>query len=301
MSEPNIVIKSKNGRRKQKIRTNREKEKFKKPDMKSSPSVEEVAWRSNTAKQPVNQDPTFSWSAMWPFLFSIIGAILVGVILGFSVLTLFADPSQSDQKAGVKTHQQKPGLSAFLIQVGKESENPPYRQRKQLRLKGLSVVMTKEKPYRLLLGVAVEQKQAAKLVQLYQRQGIDVKAKQWNFQGREKDVPVVLHPIIKVGHPLFQRLSSFAVAQLQKDNPTKHDFSPERQQYQLMLKHYRQKRKQLQPMQRKQVIQMLQAMEQAVESGAAWSRHPSDPLLQQMQEGLVRYIMAYRHLVEGKR
>lgn len=301
MSEPNIVIKSKNGKKKQKIRSN-SKKKFQKPNPKQTTSVEEVTWRSNTAKQPVNSDPSFSWTAMWPFLFSIIGAILIGAILGFSVLTLFADhTSPPQQKTGAQTHLQKPGLSAFLIQVGKESDVPPYSQRKQLRLKGLSVVMTKESPYRLLLGVAVEQKQAAKLVQLYQRQGIEVKAKQWNFQGREKDVPVALHPMIKVGYPLFQRLSNFAITQLQKENPPNHAFIQERKQYQQMLKNYRQNRQQLQPMQRKRAIQMLQAMDQAVESGAAWSRHPSDPLLQQMQEGLVRYIMAYKQLVEEER
>jgi hypothetical protein len=301
MTEPNIVIKSKNGRKRQKIQSRKREKKFQKLNPKSTTSAEEITWRSSPVKQPVDHEPSFSWQAMWPFLFSIIGAILIGVILGFSVLTLFADHSSKSVQKTAQTHQQKPGLSAFLIQVGKETNVPPYRQRKQLRLKGLSVVMTKEQPYRLLLGVAVEQKQAAKLVHLYQRQGIDVKAKQWNFQGREKDVPTALRPMTKVSHPLFQRLASFAITQLQKENPSKHNFVQERKQYQQMLKHYRQGRKQLQPIQRKQAIRMLQAMEQAVESGVAWSRYPSDPLLQQMQEGLVRYIMAYKQLVEVER
>jgi stage II sporulation protein B len=269
---------------------------------------------------------------MKQLLLSVGGAILIGSVMGFSVLNLFfADSSSFHSAKSIDDHlpdplsapsapksgqapapsatiaSSLPRLEVVLLQAGNFAERSGAQKMLQsYRTHGLAAVMSEQSPYRVFLGVGSNRDDALKLSSIYQRQEINVYLKELGIEGNAPPLSQTdrkkLSAMIQTGNQLVQALGLLSVRDIHTDarqgaNPFA--FQPQ------FTQSYRQWVTDCQTMEaslpvgaRAPLIDMTRALDQAIQSGQEAQKHPSQALLWQIQEGLVRYVVAYERLTQ---
>jgi hypothetical protein len=296
------------------------------PDSEIHWGVSRSPFSSMRAKRPGyakrNRQP------MGTVLLSVGAALVLGTIMGFSVLNLFFsdDPVLSprsidshlernpapENESGPKQQQTVlplADLNAVLLQGGSFSEKGRAQQTIQShRSKGRAAVMTDASPHRIYLGVANNRDDALKLSVTYQKDKVDVYLRDLSVQGdrvrlsRETTEAVKqdLTRFVEDGHQIFQTLAGTTTSYLGSSSSSRFpDPSGLVEVHRRMMDAGTRLEKQLPSGARPHLQGMMVAADQAVQSAREAGQNPSAPLVWQTQEGLVRYALAYEALVSA--
>ncbi|WP_165875722.1 SPOR domain-containing protein [Hazenella coriacea] len=265
-------------------------------------------------------------------LIAIGGAIIVGTIMGFSILSLFFsdDSSHSDRsidahlppKQVTKTNQESPGtstrvktgklvfpeLKTVMIQAGNFSEKTGAQKTVQTyRTQGLAAVMSEQSPYRIFLGMGLSRDEALKLSAIYQEKDIPVYLKELNISGATPSLPyevsVQLPQALQQGNRIFIELGQASVQEIQvrsQQAQTPFKFKEEwLEQHKKFVTEIQMVENLLPVEAQESLTGMSRALDQAIQSGQEAKNNPSQALLWQIQEGLVRYAISYDQLVKS--
>lgn len=283
-----------------------------------NPFLSKRKWRKKTDSNNLTQ-----------LLLSIGGAILVGTVMGFSVLNLFFSDDSTHSSSSIDDHlpdsnvtQVKkehsstgsgsstagtsvplPALQVVMLQAGNYSEKAGAQKMVQnYRTQGLAAVMSQQAPYRIFLGVGMNRDDALKLSAIYQKQDVDVYLKEIKIQGHvQKEQSDKLSTIISTGHKLVQELGEASVRDIKSDSSQAPAFTFQPSminQYQQFVTKSQTMEASLPEPAKESLAEMIRALDQAVQSGQEAQKNPSQALLWQIQEGLVRYVTAYEQLVQ---
>lgn len=267
------------------------------------------------------------FSSAWQMIFSAGAALAIGTIMGLSVLNLFFNDNATYSSRSIDSHlkqpadvgekektahetsgsaQSLPPLQTVMLQAGSYEEKAGAEKAvNQYRVKGLAAVMSEQAPYRIYLGLAPNRDLALKLSAIYQEQDVSVYLKDFHLKGEVALAPEVnrsLQDTLEQGNNLVQQLSSLSAGAIQgtKEQGTSlnvpGNLSAEFQNFVVQMQSVKEK---LPSDSKEPVDRMIQAMDQAVQSGNAAQKSPSQALLWQMQEGLIRYSVAYERLIQS--
>ncbi len=266
-------------------------------------------------------------SRIWQIILSVLAALIIGTVMGFSVLNLFFAENSTHSSRSIDDHlqlpspaaekrdqvhettassQPLPALQAVMLQAGNFSEKAGAEKMvKEYRAKGLAAVMSEQAPYRIYLGLAPNRDLALKLSAIYHKQDVSVYLKDVQLNGETSLEPEIYTPVnraLKLGNGLFQKLSAQSA---QTIGATASDKAQSFEITEELTKDYQQFVVQTQPAKnhlpaeaRQALDRMIQSLDQAVQSETAFSKKPSQALLWQMQEGLARYLAAYEQLLQ---
>jgi stage II sporulation protein B len=265
-------------------------------------------------------------------LLSIGGAILVGAVMGFSILNLFfADSSTFHSSKSIDDHlphplsaqsvpkqgnppapsatiaSSLPRLEVVLLQAGNfEERSGAQKMLQSYQTHGLAAVMSDQSPYRVFLGIGLNRDDALKLSSIYQKQDIHVYLKELGIEGSAATLSQTdrkkLSTMIQTGNQLVQALGLLSVRDIhtntrQGANPFA--FQPNfTQSYRQWVTDGQALEASLPAGARAPLTDMTRALDQAIQSGQEAQKHPSQALLWQIQAGLVRYVVAYERLVQ---
>lgn len=265
----------------------------------------------------------------WQLIFSAGAALVIGTIMGLSVLNLFFNENAAYSPRSIDSHLKQPadvgerektaeetsGLSQALpplqtvvLQAGSYEEKAgAEKAMNQYRVKGLAAVMSEQAPYRIYLGLAPNRDLALKLSSIYQEQDVSVYLKDFHLKGEvslDPEVHSALQETLKQGNSLVQTLSSLSAGAIQgktQEGTTLHVPANLSEQFQNFVVQMQSVKAKLPSDSREPADRMIQSMDQAVQSGNAAQKSPSQALLWQMQEGLIRYTVAYEKLIQSLR
>lgn len=266
-------------------------------------------------------------SRIWQIVWSALAALIIGTVMGFSVLNLFFAENSTHSSRSIDDHLQWPSpaaekrnqvhettapsqplpeLQAVMLQAGNFSEKAGAEKMvKEYRVKGLAAVMSEQAPYRIYLGLAPDRDLALKLSAIYHDQDVSVYLKEVQLNGETALKPEVYTPVnqsLKLGNGLFQKLSvrsAQAIGSSASDKAQSLKITEElTRDYQQFVVQTQPVKTQLPSEARQALDRMIQSMDQAVQSGTAFQKNPSQALLWQMQEGLTRYMAAYEQLLQ---
>ncbi|MCS1351437.1 hypothetical protein [Mechercharimyces sp. CAU 1602] len=268
-------------------------------------------------KQAVTQRPFVT------LLLAVVSAILLGVVLGYSILVLFFTDSSSSSSQSIDAHLQNepknittdkkeaggamaslPTFQVTLLQAGSFNEVAGAQEKvEDYRSRGRAAVMTDQKPYRIYLGVSVKRDDALKLSAYYQKDEVDVYLKDLSLKGSAtKELTQKVEPVLLTGIELFTMLEEVTVAGMGgREEAVASKLAEEKLQkgYQSLIQQQEDTLKALNEEQTEYMKTMTQALDQAVQSAFVLKKSPSEAILWQMQEGLLRYAIAYNQFVSS--
>ncbi|WP_028775487.1 hypothetical protein [Shimazuella kribbensis] len=254
---------------------------------------------------------------------SIAGALLVGTVMGFSVLTLFFSEHQNanhnsidahlptptpektpvaDRKVSDKKHVvgkpigiSLPVLKVALLQAGNyQLKSSALKVSEQYRTKGFAAVMSDQAPFCIYLGVANNKTAAQQLTKRYAAKGITVYVKEQTFSGEGQKLDGLLETL-KIGNQLFEQLQAISVNSI--TTTSKIAFPSNIKEQQLRFMKANQKSNVYPPETRDAMIELARGLDQAVQGAMELSKHQNSTLAWFIQEGLVRYATGYEHLL----
>lgn len=259
-------------------------------------------------------------------LLSVGAALVLGTIMGFSVLSLFFSDDPALSPRSIDSHLERTrsvenepaakgqesilylaDLHAVLLQGGSFAEKERAQQAIQShRSKGRAAVMTDASPHRIYLGVAINRDDALKLSVTYQKEKVDVYLKDLNAKGDrvrlaeetlravKQDLPRFVEDGHRIFHTLAESTTSFLGGSPSTGFP---DPSNLAEVHRRMMDAGTRLDKQLPAAVRPHLQNMMMAADQAVHSAREANQNPSAALIWQTQEGLVRYALAYEALL----
>ncbi|MFC4078385.1 hypothetical protein [Salinithrix halophila] len=289
---------------------------------------EGIEWGSPYSRKRSTQGK----KAVGALLLSIGAAVMIGTLMGVVVLSLFF-PEGSDSSAGsidshlktVPSEVEKeiagkkkeskqeiptvtiPKLTAVLVQGGTFQEKAGAGKTvMNQRTQGLAAVMTDKAPYRIYQGAALNKGEAQKLSagfkekkgEVYYKDiqlGKDVPLPKGAETAWKKDLPTAL----REGNRIFTTMAKLTVKGVSSPG-TDLDFQSARkdvnQAYTRFSKVRDSVEKGLSDQTMADWIQMVRAMDLVVQS--TQTEKPNKTVLWQIQEGLVRYALAYEKFIE---
>ncbi len=248
---------------------------------------------------------------------SIAGALLIGTVMGFSVLSLFFSNSIHSTNSIddhlpapiVKTPQHPkhadtsvktsvvslPTLHVLLLQAGNyHLKSSATKVADQYRTDGFAAVMSNRPPYRIFLGVAGSKADAHLLAKRYTNKGISVYVKELSLSTTGKNVANYIS-VLQKGNSLFTQLQGLSLKVIK--NPGKLNVSTEtllKEQYAFMQAS---KLPTSYPVEvRVAMLELSRGLDQAVQGLNEYAKHPNATLAWFIQEGLVRYATGYEQL-----
>lgn len=288
-----------------------------------------IEWRSPSSPSRSRRIRLFSgWPAGWLIL-SIVGAVVLGTLMGMTVLSTFFSgdtvhtrtidshlkTTPSDSESGKVLHKagtalSLPSLQVVLLQAGSFTEKKGAQQKvDDLRSQGWAAVMSPNPPYQIYLGVGMNQDDALKLSALYQKGNVQVYLKDWQVHGDGVSIPEAqarqwfkeMTAFAEKGCQLFQRLDQQTVAQLQNGNTVTafSQMADLEKQYQTFVIEGTRLESQLPKGSRPAFLGMMQALDLAILGAEEAQKNPNTALFWQIQEGLVRYALAYEQFVSA--
>lgn len=265
---------------------------------------------------------------MGTVLLSVGAALVLGTIMGFSVLSLFFSDDPALSPRSIDTHLERnpssegesdskeqesefslADLNAVLLQGGSFAEKGRAQQVIQShRSKGRAGVMTDASPHRIYLGVAKSRDEALKLSVTYQKEDVDVYLKDLKVKGdrvrlSKETIQAAgqdLSRFVEDGHRIFQTLAGSTTSFLGSSSSSSFpDPSNLEKVHRRMMDAGTRLEKQLPSGAQPHLQDLMMAVDQAVQSAKEASRNPSAALVWQTQEGLVRYALAYEELISS--
>ncbi|MBA4496151.1 hypothetical protein ACFO25_11945 [Paenactinomyces guangxiensis] len=287
-----------------------------------------IEWGS--PNNPFFQKRKPSGTNMLQLVLSIGGAILIGTVMGFSVLQLFFSDRSVHSTYSIDNHlphateaKKKgdsappsttaagltlPPLKVVMMQAGNFSEKGGAEKTvHDYRTRGLAAVMSQKAPYRIFLGIGLNRDDALKLSAIYQQQDVHVYLKELNIQGKpdslQDETVAQLSSMIQTGHRLLEQLGKLSVLHIDNDsNKTPSSFSFNQEltaQYRKFVTESQTVESALPEKARESLSDMISAMDLAIQSGQEAEKNPSQALLWQIQEGLLRYATSYEQFVQA--
>ncbi|MDR6226427.1 hypothetical protein [Desmospora profundinema] len=263
---------------------------------------------------------------------SIAGAVLLGTLMGFLVLSLFFSGESDNSPRSIDSHLQSesgetessqphseeqqeegaatiqlPALTGVMVQGGTYREKKGAEEAvRQIRGEGWAAVMTVNSPYRLLLGVGINQEDSAALSAMYKENDQTVILKEHHVE--ESTVPISdknketmekrVASLVKEGHQIYtlmaQRTSQGLVSGERSLEPVWDQVEKSSEKVSAMADGAE---GDLPEKAKDPFTQMVQALDQVVQSGKANVNNPEEAMLWQIQEGLIRYALAYENFV----
>ncbi|SEN34272.1 SPOR domain-containing protein [Lihuaxuella thermophila] len=297
--------------------------------LEDSPPARVIEWSSPNnpffRKNKPGRKP--SSSNLVQLLLSIGAAILIGTMMGISVLNLFfsdepahssrsiddhlPDPIQTEANkkpasSAVSGSIPMPSLNVVMLQVGNFSEKGGAEKTIQsYRTRGFAAVMSEQAPYRIFLGMGINRDDALKLSSIYQKQDVHVYLKDLNIRGNAGALKAKqadqLPAVIQTGHRIFERLGKISVKNIHADPeavPTSFEMDSDiLEQHRKFVTACQAIEASLPQKAGESLAEMTRAIDQAVQSGQEATKNPNQALLWQIQEGLVRYASSYEQLV----
>lgn len=305
-------------------------------DEKSSPSqVSAAAWKWGEGKEervewgkPYSRKGLPDKKTVGSIVLSVVGAILLGTLMGFLVLSLFFSSDSEPSTRSIDSHLQSgsgdsrpsgeeeqaesatiqlPALSSVMIQGGTYQEKSGAEEAvRQIRGEGWAAVMTVDSPHRLLLGVGIDPANAKALSQFYKENQQTVIEKE--HQVKETAIPVTdndqafmekqVLPIAQEGLQIFTKMVQQTSQGLTAGDRTLEPVWDEVESSSEKIVAWSEGVEEKLPENaRTPFNQMLQALDQVVQSGQANVNSPEEAMLWQIQEGLIRYALAYEKFV----
>lgn len=313
--EPKVTISSKKNARKvlvnpdKSVNSPRSQQPLKTALKRNKATTPAIEWRSAPRRPHKKQNRWYQRNQeMISITLSIVGAVIVGVIMGASLLSIFFNNEPTYSKNSIDSHlkqvnqEQKQSvekkLRVYLLQAGNfqhksGAEDKILSYRKQ----GLAAVLSATPPYRVYLGVSLDQAGAKKLASSYENKGMKVFIKEMTIPLKKKNMgSKELEVFNQQSQKIFTELSKRSIAQLSTEQPGDKQFTlPSKidESYQALLSSAEQIKPQLPAKEQDHLLTMIQSLDQAVQSAKEATSQPSTALLWQIQEGLVRYITTY--------
>lgn len=269
-------------------------------------------------------------------LVAVIGAVLLGTLLGLSIMALFFSgdgtdisarsidshlqsvPVDEKEKESEVNHKKKvsnsksngyrlPELKAVLVQTGTfKKKSGALKTVREYRSEGSGAVITENSPYRIYRGIGLNQEEASHL-----SAGLKEK-KSYLKELRIADQPVPvsrlpkgkkrkeLTALIQKGHHVFQIMGEKTSDGLRK-NASPVSFQSV---WSEVIEHYSDAAQSAQKLEkeipgeaRPYLVQMIRALDQVVQNGQTSLKQSQTANLWQIQEGLIRYALAYKKFV----
>ncbi len=264
---------------------------------------------------------------MGMMLLSVGAALVLGTIMGFSILSLFFSDDPVLSSRSIDSHLERnpspggesaskrqdlfslPDLKAVLIQGGSFTEKERAQQTIQShRSKGRAAVMTDTSPHRIFWGVANNRDDALKLSVTYEKEKADVYLKDLHVKGDQvrlpegatREVEKELSRFVKDGHQIFRRLAESTTSFLGSASSSRFsDPTHLEKTHRRMMEAGTRLEKQLPSGTRSPLQDMMMAADQALQSAREARQNPSAALAWQTQEGLVRYALAYEAFISS--
>lgn len=290
-----------------------------------------IEWSSsnNPFRKEETQKPQKPW---WHFLLSIVGAIAVGCIMGFSILEIFFQEPKKVSTVSIDSHLTKPSpnlkltppspiqkkkpahetkwalpsLPVVLLQVGKYDDKSQAQKTVQTyRTEGLAAFLSNSSPYQIYLGVGSTRDDALKLTQIIRQKEIEVTLKDFPIEGKGlgekgKGVSQELIAAIQSGHELFQELAKLTVEAMPTDGSQVSTFAQGKDflsRQQAFVTKVQEVNGKLPKESQQALMEMTRAVDLMVQSSTAAQKSPNTALLWQIQEGLLRYAFSYEKLL----
>lgn len=317
--EPKVTIGSKKGSVKVSLQKSKtipaplSKLKLTQPDSKDQKISKEdkIYWRSSGS--PLIRKKTAKRSKKPYFLsvlVSVVCAMVVGGVLGISMLSIFFANEPTYSKNSIDSHLPKAKSNkketvqskyqVYLLQAGSyQKRNRAEEKIRSYRKKGLAAVLSTESPYRIYLGVSLSQAGAQQLEKKYKQQGIHVYVKKTVISSTYHQDLKEFHRMLNQSKKIFNELSQASVKQMVHGVKETGSFTFRPQvmtQFQQVLEDAQKIKQKLSDQEQEKMMTMIRALDQAVQSAKEAKLHPSPPLMWQIQEGLVKYIVAYNQL-----
>lgn len=273
---------------------------------------------------------SFKFRSSWmQIVISIVGAILVGTVLGFSVLHLFFSdnplhstrsiddhlPVPSDKSNGNQPNQtgmeptkrySLPVLHVVMLQAGNFKEKTGAMKAVQnIRTKGMAAAMTEQSPFRIYAGVAKSRDEALKLSTYYQNEDISVFLKDVQLGGEIETTSSTIasfSPFFEKAHQLCEQLSASTVKHLGKKGAESVSAGFFQQgwleTYTEMVQEAKKMKEGLPTKAQANLDQMVGALDQAIKDGQKLEKNSDPALLWKVQEGLIRYTLFYEAFLQ---
>ncbi|MBS7529241.1 SPOR domain-containing protein [Hazenella sp. IB182353] len=280
-----------------------------------SPNRIEWGAESNPFHQKKNQ--ASRKTAFKQLMLSIIGALLIGTIMGFSVLKLFFS-DRTGSSVTIDTHLPQtttkqiasknivwPSLNAVLLQAGSFSEKEGAEKMLQIyKQKGVQAVMSKQAPYRIYLGIAPDREQALLLSNSYQAKGIQVYMKTLNTPSKQMEVPHIDTELntegIKNGLELFHQLSTASTSFFKPGTNQRETFTHDgewNKMHQSFLTTMNQMKPNISSNMKPLLEEMIRAFDQVMLDVKEAQKKPSAEMTAKLQESLIYYALSYESLI----
>lgn len=255
-------------------------------------------------------------------LISIAAAILVGTVMGFSILTLFFSDNPVLSSRSMDSHLSNvsvvqpvstlkkstlmlPEMNTVFIQGGMFADYQRANQKlKEYRKMGIRAVMTDKSPYRIYLGMSPNRDDALRLSVLFQKKAIPVYLKESNVSGEvtlAETQKTQLGNLLEEGRDMVNALGSLSVQKIQLNTAP---MSPVVIPAQLAEKEKRFEAgvNQLLPLlpskaSKEALKGMQQSLTGAVRSAVQLGNAPTQGLLLTLQEQLMAYPLSYEKLL----
>jgi stage II sporulation protein B len=252
---------------------------------------------------------------------SIAGALLVGTVMGFSVLTLFFSDRPNSNHNSIDAHLQRqtekkpsvqnpaeqnpvssipesmslPSLQVSFLQAGNyQSKSSATKVAEQYRTKGFAAVMSDQAPFRIFLGVAANKANAQQLSKRYAAKGITVYVKTQTLAGKGPKMEGLLETL-SIGNQLYSQLEAISVKSITKSKKIQIPNNLKEKQVAFMKAN--QKSNAYPTETRAAMMELARGLDQAVQGAIELSKHQNATLGWFIQEGLVRYTTGYEHLL----
>ncbi|SFX10293.1 hypothetical protein SAMN04487866_101535 [Thermoactinomyces sp. DSM 45891] len=286
--------------------------------------AEIIEWSSPHTPPRNSKKRKFNWKKTWlQVVLSIVGATILGSIMGVSVLSLFfsgdsqkrptnsidshltpkSDSKQETPVQGDPNHF--PEMPFILMETGGYGDASAAQKAVfELRSKGFASVLSFTNPDRILVGMTIDEKQAGQLSHFLKQKGIPVSSKKIQSSQKEtkKQIDSSLQSFIHLGNEMVQEMTPLTVAQLtsSKEPPPPFPFKAEYlEKHRKLLTDGQAIASSLPQTSKNYLSEMIRGIDQSVQAAEEAQKNPNPALLWMIQEGLVRYSTSYQQLIES--
>ncbi|SDY80086.1 hypothetical protein [Thermoactinomyces sp. DSM 45892] len=280
-----------------------------------------IEWSSPHTPPRNPKKRRFNWKKTWlQIVLSIVGATVLGSIMGVSVLSLFfseekrstnsidshltpkSDSKQETPVQGDPNHF--PELPFILMETGGYGDASAAQKGVfELRAKGFASVLSFANPDRIFVGMTIDEKQAGQLSNFLKQKGIPVSSKKVQSSQKEtkKQIDSSLQSFIHLGNEMVQEMTPLTVAQLTSSKePPPFPFKAEYlEKHRKLLTDGQAIATSLPQTSKNYLSEMIRGIDQSVQAAEEAQKNPNTALLWMIQEGLVRYSTSYQQLIES--
>lgn len=292
--------------------------------------TEIIEWSSPNNPFQKRRKQSFNWKKTWlQILFSTIGALVLGSIMGISVLSLFfAEDSKNHSKNTIDSHLATlprtnpeaprqggapvavenpngfPILPVILMETGSYGDSSAAQKGVfDLRAKGFASVLSFTHPDRIFVGITLDDKQAGLLATSLKQKGIPVVQRKimLSKQGSQKQIDPSLQSFIQLGNQIVQDMTPTTVSQLTSSNePSPFPFDASYlEKHRKFVTESQVIATTLPQTAKNYLSEMVRGIDQAVQAAEEAHKNPNTALLGMIQEGLIRYSTSYQQLIES--